>query len=136
MVQRRQVSEISKVSYFWVDLLYKTVLGEASEYSSKGDRQCGFSKVGELHLFVCLQPLLGIQMVQPSHHHKQEFSAFQMRICLPGRLCCPGSSQLRDSAWKTQRGFPPIRGHRLCSEMRPVLLAVRLILLFVIVISG
>lgn len=29
-----------------------------------------------------------------------------------------------------------IRGHGLCSEMRPVLLAVRLILLFVIVISG
>lgn len=46
-------------------------------------------------------------MVQPSHHHVQEFSAFQMRVCLPGRLCCPGSSQLMDSAWHTQRGFSP-----------------------------
>lgn len=37
-----------------MDLLYKTILGEASESSSKGDRQCHFSKVGERHLFVCL----------------------------------------------------------------------------------
>ena len=37
-----------------MDLLYKTILGEASESSSKADRQCRFSKVGERHLFVCL----------------------------------------------------------------------------------
>ena len=30
-----------------------------------------------------------------------------MRVCLLGLLCCPGSSQLRDSVWQTQRGFPP-----------------------------
>lgn len=46
-------------------------------------------------------------MMQPSHHHMQEFSTFQMRVCLLGLLCCPGSSQLRDSVWQTQRGFPP-----------------------------